>query len=160
MLVGVLSDTHSLLRPEVLAAFRAAPGGIDHILHAGDVGDPAILDALAAIAPVTAVRGNVDHGGRGGDLPATETITLGGHTLYMLHNLEELDLDPAAAGFSAAIFGHSHQPLIDWRVAADGHRVLYFNPGSCGPRRFSLPVSLGFIGIVGDELRPQVIDLK
>src|SRR5579871_2923977 len=115
MHIGVLSDTHSLLRPEVLTTLRAMPGRLDHILHAGDVGDPAILDALAEIAPVTAVRGNVDRGGRSGQLPATETITLGGHTLYMLHVLQELDLDPAAAGFSAVIFGHSHQPLVDWR---------------------------------------------
>ena len=159
MRIGVLSDTHSLLRPSVLTAFQAIPGGVDHILHAGDVGDPKILDELAAIAPVTAVRGNVDYGGRCGQLPVTETIIADGHTLYMLHVLELLDLDPGVAGFSAVIFGHSHQPLIDWRSAPDGRRVLYFNPGSCGPRRFSLPVSLGFIEIVGDELRPQLVDL-
>ncbi|MGC1363237.1 MAG: metallophosphoesterase family protein, partial [Silvibacterium sp.] len=138
MLIGVISDTHGLLRPEALAALR----GVDHILHAGDVGDPAILDDLRAIAPLTAIRGNIDSSGTCARLPATELVDFGGYSLYMLHNLAELDLDPAGAGISLVISGHSHQPRIDRSKG-----VLYFNPGSAGPRRFTLPVSLGLLEI-------------
>ncbi len=138
MLAGVISDTHGLLRPEALAALR----GVEHILHAGDVGEADILDRLGDIAPVTAIRGNVDRGGRCGRLPETELVELGGHAIYMLHDRMALDLDPVAAEIAAVIFGHSHQPLVEWKKG-----VLYFNPGSAGPRRFSLPVSLGFLEI-------------
>jgi len=138
VLVGVISDTHGLLRPEAVAALR----GVEHILHAGDVGDAAILDQLGQIAPVTAIRGNIDRGGRCGRLPETELVELGGQSLYVLHDRMELDLDPASAGIAAVIYGHSHSPAIDWLKG-----VLYFNPGSAGPRRFSLPVSLGLLEI-------------
>ena len=149
-MIGVISDTHGLLRPEAIAALR----GVEHILHAGDVGDPAILDALRAIAPVTAIGGNIDVHGPCANLPATEVVTLHGHTFYMLHDRQALDLDPAAAGFAAVISGHSHRPLIEWRRG-----VLYLNPGSAGPRRFTLPISLSLLTIRGDQLEPQLVTL-
>ena len=124
----------------------AALGGVDHILHAGDVGDPAILDALAAIAPLTAIRGNIDRSGVCAALPPTEMVDLGGSTIYMLHSLNDLDLDPMAAGIAIVVSGHSHQPIIERRKG-----VLYLNPGSAGPRRFSLPVSIGFLLFGGAE---------
>jgi putative phosphoesterase len=159
MHIGVISDTHGLLRPEALEAL----GGADHILHAGDVGDPVILERLREIAPVTAIRGNIDEGGACGDLLPVEVVELAGHTFYMLHDANRLDLDPAAAGFAAVISGHSHKPLIAWRG-----KVLFFNPGSAGPRRFKLPVSVGWIeaaieGEIGageDALIPSVVELK
>lgn len=135
-LLGIISDTHGLLRPEASDALR----GVDHILHAGDVGDPTILFKLSELAPVTAIRGNIDEHGSCADLPATEVVEFSGHTFYMLHDRQTLDLDPVAAGFSAVLSGHSHRPLIEW---IDG--VLYFNPGSAGPRRFSLPISVGLL---------------
>jgi putative phosphoesterase len=149
-MIGVISDTHHLLRPEAVEVLR----GVDHILHAGDVGDPAILDALRRIAPVTAIRGNIDERGPCSHLPNTEVITLEGHTFYMLHDRHALDLDPVAAGFSAVISGHSHQPLIEWRQG-----VLYLNPGSAGPRRFKLPISLGLVTIRANALEPQLVTL-
>jgi uncharacterized protein len=151
MKIGVISDTHGLLRPAAIEALR----GVEHILHAGDVGDPAILDALRTLAPVTAISGNIDVGGACGYLPATEVITLVGHTFYMLHDRQALDLDPVAAGFSAVISGHSHKPLIEWRKG-----VLYMNPGSAGPRRFSLPISVGRVTIQGDLLQPELVTLR
>ncbi len=151
MTIGVISDTHGLLRPAAIEALR----GVEHILHAGDVGDPAILDVLGKLAPVTAIRGNIDVGGACGYLPATEVITLDGHTFYMLHDRQALDLDAAAAGFSAVITGHSHKPLIEWRKG-----VLYMNPGSAGPRRFSLPISLGLVTIQDEFLRPELVTLR
>jgi putative phosphoesterase len=138
MKIGVLSDTHSLLRPEVLPLLA----GSDHILHLGDVGDPEILGKLANLAPVTAIRGNVDTRGPCAMLPATEVVSLAGYDFYMLHDVHQLDLDPAAAGFAAVLYGHSHKPQIEWRKD-----VLYFNPGSCGPRRFQLPITCGSITI-------------
>jgi uncharacterized protein len=149
--IGILSDTHGLLRPEALKALR----GVEHILHAGDVGEPSILDALRALAPVTAIRGNIDVHGPCSDLPETEVVTLHGHTFYMLHDRQALDLDPAAAGFAAVISGHSHRPLIEWR-----HGVLFMNPGSAGPRRFSLPISLGLLTIRGGLLQPELVTLR
>jgi hypothetical protein len=149
-LIGILSDTHGLLRPEAIKALR----GVDHILHAGDVGDPSILDSLRAIAPVSAIRGNIDTHGPCSHLPATEIIDLHGHTFYMLHDGQALDLDPVAAGFAAVISGHSHRPLIEWR-----NGVLYLNPGSAGPRRFSLPVSLALLTIRADSLEPRLVTL-
>jgi putative phosphoesterase len=149
-MIGVISDTHGLLRPEAIEALR----GVEHILHAGDVGNPAILDALRAIAPVTAIGGNIDVHGPCSHLPPTEIVALQGHTFYMVHDRQMLDLDPAAAGFSAVISGHSHQPLIEWRRG-----VLYMNPGSAGPRRFRLPISLGLVTIGPDGLQPQLLTL-
>jgi hypothetical protein len=150
-MIGVISDTHGLLRPGAIDALQ----GVEHILHAGDVGDPAILDALRNVAPVTAIRGNIDVGGPCSHLPSTEVVTLQGHTFYMLHDRNALDLDPVAAGFSAVISGHSHKPLIEWR-----HGVLYMNPGSAGPRRFSLPVSIGLLTIGPDGLQPRLVTLS
>jgi uncharacterized protein len=149
-LIGVISDTHGLLRPGAIEALR----DVDHILHAGDVGDSLILDTLRELAPVTAIAGNIDVDGPCSDLPATEVVTLYGHTFYMLHDRHALDLDPAAAGFAAVISGHSHRPLIEW-----GHGVLYLNPGSAGPRRFSLPISLALLAIDADSLQPQLVNL-
>jgi putative phosphoesterase len=146
--IGVLSDTHSLLRPEVLPLLAAS----DHILHIGDIGDPEILGQLAKIAPVTAIRGNIDTHGPCALLPATEVVTLVGRDLFLLHSLHDLDLDPAAAGFAAVLFGHSHKPEIFWKKG-----VLYLNPGSCGPRRFSLPVTCARITIhEGGALEPEI----
>ena len=149
-MIGVISDTHGLLRPEAIEALR----GVEHILHAGDVGDPSILDSLRELAPVTAISGNIDVDGPCSRLAATEVVTLHGHIFYILHDRHALDLDPAAAGFSAIISGHSHRPLIEWR-----HGVLYMNPGSAGPRRFSLPVSIGLLTIGADGLQPQLVTL-
>ena len=132
--VGVISDTHGLLRPEAVAALT----GVERIIHAGDIGERAVLDALGRLAPVCAVRGINDRGGWARGIPETEVVEIGGVMLYVLHDLHELDLDPRAAGFAAVIAGHSHQPRQEQR---DG--VLYFNPGSAGPRRFRLPVSIG-----------------
>ena len=128
--------------------------GVEHILHAGDVGDPRILEKLREVAPVTAISGNIDVHGPCSYLPATEVVTLHGHTFYMLHDRHALDLDPAAAGFSAVISGHSHRPLIEWRKG-----VLYLNPGSAGPRRFSLPISLALVTIGADSLQPRLVNL-
>jgi putative phosphoesterase len=150
MMIGVISDTHGLLRPEALEALR----GVEHILHAGDVGDAGILDSLRELAPVTAISGNIDVEGPCSRLPSTEVVTLQGLTFYMLHDRHALDLDPAAAGFAAVISGHSHRPLIEWR-----NGVLYMNPGSAGPRRFSLPVSIGLLKISADGLQPQLVSL-
>jgi uncharacterized protein len=140
--VGVISDTHGLLRPEAVAALA----GVDRILHAGDVGDSAIIDALAAIAPLIAIRGNIDRSGRCAALPPTEFVELAGSAIYMLHSLNDLDLDPVVAGIDIVVSGHSHQPLIERRKG-----VLYLNPGSAGPRRFALPVSIAFLRLGGAE---------
>jgi len=148
--IGVISDTHGLLRPEAVEALR----GVEHIVHAGDVGDPAILDSLRALAPVTAVGGNIDVHGPCSNLPATEVVTLHGRTFYVLHDRQTLDLDPAAAGFAAVISGHSHRPLIEWRQG-----VLYLNPGSAGPRRFTLPISLALVTLGADGLQPRLLTL-
>ncbi len=148
--VGVLSDTHGLLRPEVLSALV----GVDHILHAGDVGNPDILRSLESIAPVTAIRGNIDRSGACATLPATEAIELGGHLLYLVHALPDLDLNPQIARISAVIYGHSHKPSIAWK-----NEVLYLNAGSVGPRRFALPISLALLHIEGPILRPELITL-
>ena len=151
MRVGIISDTHGLLRPEALKALA----GVDHILHAGDVGDAEILSALGEIAPLTAIRGNIDRSGSCATMPATEIVELAGVTFYLLHDLHELDLDPATAGISVVVSGHSHKPLIEERRG-----VIYLNPGSAGPRRFSLPITMGFV-ILGDASpRAEIILLS
>jgi putative phosphoesterase len=151
MRVGVISDTHGLLRPEALQALQ----GAQHILHAGDVGDPTILASLKNIAPVTAIRGNIDEGGACGDLPATELIELGGRSIYMLHDVKKLDLNPESAGIAAVVFGHSHKPLVEWRRG-----VLFLNPGSAGPRRFQLPVNVAWLHIEpAAQLDAQIVTL-
>ena len=132
--IGVISDTHGLLRPEALAALR----GSDYIIHAGDIGDPIILKELAKLAPVTAIRGNVDREVWAKQIPATNVLEVQGVSIYILHNLAELDLKPEAAGFSVVVYGHSH---VAQQETKNG--VLYFNPGSAGPRRFRLPVTIG-----------------
>jgi uncharacterized protein len=149
--VGVISDTHGLLRHEALAALR----GSAVIVHAGDVGNPEILAALGEIAPVFAVRGNVDRGAWAGQLPETEIVQFDQHTIYVLHDLAQLDLDPPTAGFAAVISGHSHRPKIETK---DG--VVYFNPGSAGPRRFDLPITVGRLTVAGGRLEARIIDLK
>jgi uncharacterized protein len=151
MRIGVISDTHGLLRPEALGALR----GAEHILHAGDVGDATILDTLRAIAPVTAIRGNIDEGGPCSHLPPTELVELNGRYIYMLHDVKKLDLSPEAAGISTVVFGHSHKPLIEHR-----RNVLFLNPGSAGPRRFQLPVTIAWLHIEGDRLSAQIIQLE
>ncbi|MBB5339129.1 metallophosphoesterase family protein [Tunturiibacter gelidoferens] len=149
MLIGVISDTHGLMRPEALAALR----GVEHILHAGDVGDVAVLDALREIAPVTAIRGNVDLAGACAELPATDVVELGGQLFYMVHSVHDLDINPKAAGVAMVVSGHSHKAKVE---AKDG--VIYFNPGSAGPRRFSLPVTVGFV-TVEDGVEASVREL-
>jgi putative phosphoesterase len=148
--VGVLADTHGLLRPEALAALE----GSELIVHAGDVGDRGILTALRGIAPVTVVRGNVDSQRWAAVLPETEIVEVAGARLYVLHDVHTLDLDPAAAGLAAVVFGHSHRPLVERR---DG--VLYLNPGSCGPRRFDLPVTLARLTVAGGEADATIVEL-
>jgi len=149
--LGVISDTHGLLRPEALEALR----GSDLILHAGDVGAPEILEALVQIAPVTAIRGNVDTGAWARFLPTTEVVEAGAVRIYMLHDLGQLDLKKEAARFRLVIYGHSHQPKIE-----EKNGVLYFNPGSAGPRRFSLPVSVGRLRIDAGKVQAEVVQLK
>jgi uncharacterized protein len=148
--IGVISDTHGLLRPQALDVLRGSP----LIIHAGDVGSPEILDELRRIAPVFAVRGNVDKGPWAMQLPETEIAEVADCLLYVLHDLGALDLDARTAGFRAVITGHSHQPKIETR---DG--ILYFNPGSAGPRRFHLPVSVGRLTVSGGELQAEIINL-
>lgn len=147
MKIGIISDTHGLLRPEVFGALR----GSDCIIHAGDIGDPTILDKLAKIAPVTAVRGNVDREKWARKIPGTNVLEAGAFSIYVLHNLEELDLKPETAGFAAVIYGHSHLPQQETK-----NGVLYFNPGSAGPRRFQLPVSVGRLIVDGDKVRGEM----
>jgi len=138
--VGLISDTHGLLRPEALAALA----GVERIIHAGDIGGPEILESLRQIAPLEGVRGNNDKGSWARAVPASATLQVGGVWIHVLHDIKELDLDPVAAGLQVVVAGHSHKPAVTER---DG--VLYVNPGSAGPRRFSLPVTVGFLEIAG-----------
>jgi putative phosphoesterase len=148
--VGLLSDTHGLLRPEA----RACVMGSDYILHGGDVGCADILEELAAIAPVIAVRGNNDKGPWAARLRETELIRVGHVFVYIIHNIEELDIDPVAAGVRVVVSGHSHKPMIEERGG-----ILFVNPGSCGPRRFKLPVSVGEILVSGSGIKARTIEL-
>ena len=151
MKIGVVSDTHGLLRPEVAPALA----GVERILHLGDVGKASILKELAEIAPVTAVRGNVDREGPCSKLPETEVLLLEGRYIYMLHDLNTLHLDPAAGQFAAVLFGHTHVPNFYKKKG-----VLYFNPGSCGPRRFNLPITVGLLTVCEDgELEAEIVQL-
>lgn len=149
-LIGVISDTHGLLRPEAIAAMK----GVETILHAGDIGSPEILEGLKKIAPVVAVRGNMDSMIWSRDLPLTETVTVGDVMLYVLHDIGDLDLNPSVSGFSAVIYGHSHRPAISSR-----NSVLYLNPGSAGPRRFRLPVTLALLRVGGNGVTAEIIPL-
>ncbi len=148
--IGLISDTHGLVRPGALAALA----GCARILHAGDIGTPAVLAALAEVAPVSAVRGNNDRGPWADALPHDEVVDVEGHLLYVLHDLAELDLDPAAAGFAAVITGHSHRPRHE--VKDDVH---YINPGSAGPRRFKLPISLAELVFDGRGFELRFVEL-
>ncbi|HEU5341802.1 metallophosphoesterase family protein [Edaphobacter sp.] len=149
MKIGVISDTHGLLRSEALTALA----GVDHILHAGDVGDIAILAVLRRIAPVTAIRGNIDTSGPCAALPATDFVELGGKIFYLVHSVKDLDINPAVAGVAMVVSGHSHKPLLEER-----NGTLYLNPGSAGPRRFDLPVSVATVEIAG-EIDARIIRL-
>ncbi|MBZ5657579.1 MAG: metallophosphatase family protein [Acidobacteriia bacterium] len=151
MKIGVISDTHGLLRPEALTALE----GVEQILHAGDVGGPEILEALSRTAPVTAVRGNVDRGRWGAQLPKTEVVEFGGVSIYMLHDLAQLDLKPEAAGFRVVVYGHSHRPTME-----EKNGVLYFNPGSAGPRRFHLPVTVGRLEVRAGRVVAKLVQLE
>ena len=151
MIAGVISDTHGLLRPEALELLR----GSDHIIHAGDIGAPEIVPALQRLAPVTAIRGNIDTQTWAQRFPETEVLELDGLYFYIVHDLHALDLNPRAAGFAAVISGHSHQPKQEVK-----DRVLYFNPGSAGPRRFKLPVSVGRLAIENGTVRGTLLDVK
>ncbi|MGO9680073.1 MAG: metallophosphoesterase family protein [Candidatus Sulfotelmatobacter sp.] len=148
ILIGVISDTHGLLRPAAIEALQ----GSDHIIHAGDVGSSEILETLSAIAPVTAVRGNIDKGAWARKLPETEVLEVAGISIYVLHDLAQLDLKPQAAGFAVVVSGHSHVPKQELRGG-----VLYFNPGSAGPRRFKLPVSLGKLSVEDGSVRGELV---
>ena len=149
MMIGLISDTHGLMRPEALAALR----GCAAIVHAGDIGKPEVLDELRKLAPLTAIRGNVDTWAT--DLPDTALVSFGGVRLYVIHDVKTLELDPRAAGFAAVISGHSHVPKAESR---DG--VLYLNPGSAGPRRFKLPISVATLRVSEHDLEPELVTLK
>ena len=150
-IIGVIADTHGLLRPEAVAALR----GVSQILHAGDVGSAEVLEGLRAIAPVTAVRGNVDQEMWARALPPNEVVEVDGVSIYMLHILAELDLKPEAAGLGVVVYGHSHVPKSEIK-----NGVLYFNPGSAGPRRFKLPVTVGRLNVESGRVRGQIVELK
>jgi putative phosphoesterase len=150
-MIGVISDTHGLVRPEVLEVLK----GFDLIIHVGDIGGVEVLNVLETIAPVKAVRGNNDRDSWADHIPHDQVIEYGSCLFYVLHELEHLDLDPAAAEFSAVIYGHSHRPL-----AENKNKVLYLNPGSAGPRRFSLPISIARLHIEKSRLTPELIDLS
>ena len=148
--MGVISDTHGLLRDEAVAALQ----GSELIIHAGDIGTPEVLERLRAIAPVHAVRGNNDRAEWARGLPLTEVVDLAGVHVYLLHDIGDLDIDPAAAGMAAVITGHSHKPLAEVR---DG--VLFLNPGSAGPRRFKLPVTVARLTVEGSQLTSEIVRL-
>ena len=148
--VGLVSDTHGLLRPEA----RVFLTGCDYIVHGGDVGDPGILDELAQMAPLIAVRGNNDTQSWAARLRRTELVRVGGIFLYAIHNLAELDIDPGAAGVRVVVSGHSHKPKVEEREG-----ILYVNPGSCGPRRFKLPICAGEITVAGTAVEARIVDL-
>jgi len=149
--IGVISDTHGLLRPEAIAALA----GVDYILHAGDVGAADILDALRGIAPLTAIRGNVDGSGVCGALPATDAVELAGRLFYLVHSVQDLDINPAAAGVACVVSGHSHRAEMEERSG-----VLYLNPGSAGPRRFNLPVTLAMVSLSGQGMAARIVILQ
>src|SRR4051794_21667431 len=150
MRIGIISDTHGLLRPEVIKRLA----GTDHIIHAGDIGAPKVIEGLRRIAPTTAIKGNIDIGEWAMDYPDTELVALGGRTLYVLHNLKEIKLDPAAFGIDVIISGHSHRPKIETK-----NGVLYLNPGSAGPRRFKLPIALAVVALSDRAILPRILEI-
>jgi uncharacterized protein len=150
MRIGIISDTHGLLRREAIEQLR----GADHIIHAGDMGAAAVIDGLRKIAPTTAIKGNIDTGEWAKDYPETERVILAGRAFYVLHNLREITLDPAASGFDVVISGHSHRPKIGTK-----NGVVYVNPGSAGPRRFKLPVAVATVEIRDSVILPRILDI-
>ena len=150
LVVGVISDTHGLLRPEALDVLR----GSDMIIHAGDVGKPEVIARLGEVAPLHVVCGNVDQESWAAALPMTELVEVGDHRFFVLHDVAQLDVDPAAAGFAAVVFGHSHRPSIETR-----NGVLFLNPGSAGPRRFKLPITVARVKTSGRHIRADIVDL-
>ncbi len=148
--IGIISDTHGLLRPEAIAFLR----GSDSIVHAGDIGDAAVLSELSAVAPVTAVRGNNDNGPWAQTIAETEVLRVGAVSIYVLHDLAQLDLDPAAAGYQVVVSGHSHKPSMERRGG-----VLYLNPGSAGPRRFKLPIAVAELKVTGGAVEGRLVEL-
>jgi putative phosphoesterase len=148
--IGLISDTHDLVRPEA----KRALAGVERIIHAGDICSAAVLAELGEIAPVTAVRGNNDRGAWAHAIPLTQSITIGTVLVHVIHNIDELEQDPATAGFHAVVYGHSHRPLVERR-----HGVLFVNPGSAGPRRFTLPVSVGVIEIANGMIAAKLYRL-
>lgn len=149
-MIGVISDTHGLLRPQAVDALR----GVELILHAGDIGPPEIIEQLRDIAPVRVVRGNCDHGTWATTLPETDVVSVAGRSVFMIHDVGQIELTPEVAGFAAVVYGHSHKPSIEER-----NGVLYLNPGSAGPRRFSLPVSVAHLHMEEGALRADIIEL-
>jgi putative phosphoesterase len=150
MRIGIISDTHGLLRPEA----ERWLAGVAHIIHAGDIGQADVLVGLRRIAPVTAIRGNIDNGDWAEDYPDTQMVRLGERSFYVLHDLQELPIDPAVCGIDVVVSGHSHRPRIE---TIDG--VLYLNPGSAGPRRFKLPITLATLELTASGLRAVMHDL-
>jgi uncharacterized protein len=150
MRIGVISDTHGLLRPEA----EQCLAGVAHIIHAGDIGRPEVIEGLSRIAPVIAIKGNVDTADWAARYPDTRKIKLGGRTIYVLHDINELALDPVSEGIDVVISGHSHRPGIK---TMDG--VLYLNPGSAGPRRFSLPITVAMLEVAKSGIRPAICEL-
>lgn len=151
VLVGIISDTHGLVRLEAVRALK----GSELLIHAGDIGNPQVIEQLHEIAPTFVVRGNNDRGAWAADLPVTQVVEVGELLFYVLHEISQLDVDPAIAGFAAVVSGHSHQPSIQFR---DG--VLYLNPGSAGPRRFSLPGAIARVHVSGRQMRPEIVELR
>ena len=148
--VGLISDTHGLLRPEAKAFLE----GSDYIVHGGDIGHPGILDELAKIAPVTAIKGNNDNGAWAAHLRETEFLQVGGVLMYVIHDIAQLDIEPGAAGVRVVVSGHSHKPAIEER-----NGVLYVNPGSSGPRRFRLPIAAGELRVTGSSVSARTVEL-
>jgi putative phosphoesterase len=151
IVVGVISDTHGLMRPQAVAALA----GSDMIIHAGDIGTTEVIDRLGGVAPTFVVRGNIDTAKWAAHLPATRIVEVGALRVFVLHEIAQLDLDPAAAGFAAVVFGHSHRPSIETRGG-----VLFLNPGSAGPRRFKLPVTVARVRVSGRRMRAEIIQLQ
>jgi putative phosphoesterase len=151
IVVGVISDTHGLLRPEAIRALR----GANMIIHAGDVGNPAVIEELRGVAPTFVVRGNIDKEHWAATLPMTAVVGVGERLFYVLHEISQLDFDPAAAGFAAVVFGHSHVPSMESREG-----VLFLNPGSAGPRRFKLPVAIARVRVSGERMDSEIVELQ
>jgi uncharacterized protein len=150
MRIGIISDTHGLLRPEAIKHL----GGTEHIIHAGDIGAPEVIKGLKKIAPTTAIRGNIDTGEWAIDYSDTKLVVLDGRTLFVVHNLKEMKLDPAASGIDVVISGHSHRPQIETK-----NGVLYLNPGSAGPRRFKLPIALAILELSDRAVLPRIVEI-